>query len=472
MKREMRARFVPKHYRRDLFDKLQNLKQGSLSVDEYYKEMEKAMIRANVYEDEEQSIARFMSGLHRNIQRIVELQQYRNLIELVHQASKAERQLQQDMKPNRGVSFSSRSAPSGSKFTPRELAAPNERNKSADSSSTSVGSSTKSSGIQCFKCGGCGHVIKECPNNQTIIVNDQGEYESASDKELKRLKRKRHNLFQTRAKVEDKVCKVIIDGGSCHNLASKEMVDKLGLKLLKHPHPYHVQWLNNSGSIKIAYRVKIPFKIGEYIDIVECDVAPMTVCHMLLGRPWKYDRSSLHCGRTNQYTIKWKGKELIRKPMTPQQILTEHLQKNSNVRNESGKEGEKKNSSALHKLVSESHKLNMRENKKQEGENLVMMTTKSEMRDVRKNPDQVLIILVCKDTLLSANDLTSVPSVVARVLQEYEDVFLEEAPAGLPPLRGIEHQIDLVPGAALPNRPAYHTNLEETKEIQRQVQDF
>jgi hypothetical protein len=36
------------------------LKQGSLSVDEYYKEMEKAMIRANVYEDQEQSIARFM----------------------------------------------------------------------------------------------------------------------------------------------------------------------------------------------------------------------------------------------------------------------------------------------------------------------------------------------------------------------------------------------------------------------------
>ncbi|KAF0932720.1 hypothetical protein E2562_012014 [Oryza meyeriana var. granulata] len=32
-------------------------------------------------------------------------------------------------------------------------------------------------------------------------------------------------------KVEGKVCKVIVDGGSCHNLASKEMCDKLGLKL-------------------------------------------------------------------------------------------------------------------------------------------------------------------------------------------------------------------------------------------------
>jgi hypothetical protein len=34
--------------------------------------MEKAMIRANVYEDEEQSIAHFMLGLHHNIQGIVD----------------------------------------------------------------------------------------------------------------------------------------------------------------------------------------------------------------------------------------------------------------------------------------------------------------------------------------------------------------------------------------------------------------
>jgi hypothetical protein len=82
-----------------------------------------------------------------------------------------------------------------------------------------------------------------------------------------------------------------------------------------------------------------------------------------------------------------------------------------------------------------------------------MIATKSEMRDVRKNPDQVLITLVCKDTFLSANDLTFVPSVVARVLQEYEDIFPEETLVGLSPLRGIERQIDFIPGAALPNHP-------------------
>ena len=115
MKREMRIRFVPKHYRRDLFDKLQNLRQESFSVEEYYKEMEKVMIRANVYEDEEQTIARFMAGLHRNIQRIVEFQPYQSLIDLVHQATKAERQLQQDAKSSKPLSYGARTMSGGSK---------------------------------------------------------------------------------------------------------------------------------------------------------------------------------------------------------------------------------------------------------------------------------------------------------------------------------------------------------------------
>uniref|UniRef100_A0A2N9EBM0 Tf2-1-like SH3-like domain-containing protein n=1 Tax=Fagus sylvatica TaxID=28930 RepID=A0A2N9EBM0_FAGSY len=56
--------------------------------------------------------------------------------------------------------------------------------------------------------------------------------------------------------------------------------------------------------------------------------------------------------------------------------------------------------------------------------------------------------------------------------QEFEDVFLEEMPNELPPIRGIEHQIDFVPGAAIPNRLAYRSNPEETKELQRQVEDL
>jgi hypothetical protein len=49
-----------------------------------------------------------------------------------------------------------------------------------------MGSSTKRSGIQCFKCGGRDHVIKECPNNRVIIVNDQGELIQLVKRKLRR----------------------------------------------------------------------------------------------------------------------------------------------------------------------------------------------------------------------------------------------------------------------------------------------
>ena len=49
-------------------------------------------------------------------------------------------------------------------------------------------------------------------------------------------------------------------------------------------------------------------------------------------------------------------------------------------------------------------------------------------------------------------------------------MFPAEVPAGLPPLHGIEHQVDLIPGATLPNRAPYMTNPQKTKEIQQQVQ--
>ena len=78
------------HYYRDLYLKLQGPNQGYKTVDEYHKEMEIAMIRANVVEDREATMARFLNGLNRDTANVVELQHY---VELKDMATKVERQL-------------------------------------------------------------------------------------------------------------------------------------------------------------------------------------------------------------------------------------------------------------------------------------------------------------------------------------------------------------------------------------------
>jgi hypothetical protein len=79
MKEAMRHRFVPTHYFRELQQKLHTLVQGGKSVEDYHKEIEMCMVRANIEEDKEVTMARFLGGLNKEIADTVELYKYDNL---------------------------------------------------------------------------------------------------------------------------------------------------------------------------------------------------------------------------------------------------------------------------------------------------------------------------------------------------------------------------------------------------------
>ncbi|XP_052288665.1 uncharacterized protein LOC127899347 [Citrus sinensis] len=309
--------------------------------------MEIAMIRANVEEDREATMARFLNGLNREIGDKVELQHYMEIEEIVHKAIKIEQQLKR--RGNTRATPNSSSTPWKPSYVqrderPQASTTPKLRSKPSkhNTQGNTVTPTIKNRDIKCFKCQGRGHIASECVNKRVIVLWDNGEIvtedkteeneippledvedeEYIAHEELTLVARRvlsvqvkedeaaqRENIFHTRCYVQDKVCSMIIDGGSCTNVASIIMVEKLGLLTLKHPRPYKVKWLNDNGEVKV--------------------------------------------------------------------------------------------------------------NK-----------------------------------------------------QEYEDVFPEETPHGLPPIRGIEHQIDFVPSAAIPNRPAYKSNPEETKELQMQVNEL
>jgi hypothetical protein len=146
-----------------------------------------------------------------------------------------------------------------------------------------MASTGKTRDIQYRKSFGFVHIEKECRTKRVMVVLEDGEYDYASDfyddtlaliaardgansdsdKEMevmgaettdqykslvaqcvlsvqlsKAEHDQHHNLFQTRGVVKERSIWIIIDGGSCNNLASVDMVEKLALPTRQCPHPY------------------------------------------------------------------------------------------------------------------------------------------------------------------------------------------------------------------------------------------
>jgi len=110
-------------------------------------------------------------------------------------------------------------------------------------------------------------VIRRVLSNQRVAKDEQ-----------------RENIFHSRRTVQGKVCSLIINGGSCANVVSLSMIEKLNLQSTAHPHPYNIQWLNQGKGLQVNSRCLISLSLGKnYQDELWCDVIPMDACHILLG---------------------------------------------------------------------------------------------------------------------------------------------------------------------------------------------
>ena len=128
-------------------------------------------------------------------------------------------------------------------------------------------------------------------------------------------------IFHTQCYVKNNVCSLIIDNGSYTNMASITLVSELNLCIIKYTKPYRLQWLNDNGKVKVTKQVVVLFFfIGKYVNEVLCDMVPMQVSHILLGRPWQYNRKTIHDRVKNRYTIVKNGKIITLVALTPKQV--------------------------------------------------------------------------------------------------------------------------------------------------------
>jgi len=89
----------------------------------------------------------------------------------------------------------------------------------------------------------------------------------------------RENIFHTKCLIKNKLCSLIVDEGSCTNVASTRVVEKLGLSTISHAKPYKLQWLIKERDIMVNKKFLITFAIGKYKDEVLCDVVSIQATH-------------------------------------------------------------------------------------------------------------------------------------------------------------------------------------------------
>jgi hypothetical protein len=187
-----------------------------------------------------------------------------------------------------------------------------------------------------------------------------------------------------------------------------------------------------------------------YSDFVDCDVIPMHACSLLPGRPWQLDRVSVHNGKTNQYSLMHDGKKIGPKPMNLEQILKDYLARASRLEKEEKHKSE--NQIIAADFVPPKHTSKSVSNHAIEIhlKNPCLLASKSDIAELDVNITPCYAI-ICKEVMFSFEDMPpSLPPVVANLLQKFIDVFPQDVPHGLPPIHGIEHQIDFIPGAHCP----------------------
>ncbi|XP_074283248.1 uncharacterized protein LOC141607798 [Silene latifolia] len=476
-KKKMLVKFVSKDYNQDLFIKLSKLRQDKRPVETYLREFEQLTLQCEINEKPQQRIARFLEGLDKSIATKVRMQllcSYDDVVNLLLRVGKiwkakpavSKTTTRPAFKPFTGVR---------NRNTPKPAAPPTLDKGKAPMNQRPNPPVTEEK-IKCFMCQGFGHFRKDYPSKRALTTMEVEEWEreglveceeeenlvleeiepeevSCQDQVVAHPNTE-HNLvfwrvmnsqqapleadqrsliFRSRCTVQGRVCNLIIDGGSCTNSASITMVHKLNLVTQDHSNPYKLRWLNKGAEVKVEKNCLVPFSIGKvYKDEVLGDVVPMDSCHLLLGRPWEFNRNTTHQGKENVYSFKYEGKKVTLTPLPPNQRNYE--------------------SPNMPEVIS-----------------CVLFLSQEAMIQELKQEQHVFILLSKEVAEKKGSEL---PAEIQALINKFRDVFPKELPSGLPPLKGIEHYIDLVPGSVLANSPDYRSDPTANKELQHQIEEL
>eukprot|EP00253_Pinus_taeda_P009832 PITA_09832 len=274
-----------------------------MTVREYTEEFYRVNLRAGYTEDTSEKITRYVNGLRLEILDEISILSPKNIEQAYQSAMKAEEKITRRQNARRGRGAAKGK---GQSYGRGPTASSNEEgSRSRASGSVDKGDNVRD---QARKRGAYVAQPKEAeaPPQKAENALETGEALVLNKVLLKLAKEvleqtQQKALFRIVSKSHRKCCKLIIDSRSTDNLVATEMVEKLALKRLKHPTPYKVSSLQKGHQLLVDEQCEMEFQIGKYKDKVICDIMLMDACHILLGRPWQYDRKVVHDGLMKCY---------------------------------------------------------------------------------------------------------------------------------------------------------------------------
>jgi hypothetical protein len=147
----------------------------------------------------------------------------------------------------------------------------------------------------------------------------------------------------------------------------------------------------------------------------------MDVYHLLLGRPWKYDKKFIHDGRKNTYTLEKNGRTHMLLPIEDKKV-------------------------------------------KEETSNTILLMSGKELLDEVKKDEEMQFVVVRKPrVILNSTSIDDLLEEIQELLENFVDIVVDDLPCSFPPIRIISHHIDVITGASLPNKETYILTLQENE---------
>ncbi|KAJ0095419.1 hypothetical protein Patl1_15534 [Pistacia atlantica] len=245
MKERLKEKYLPIDYEQMMFEEMLQLRQGTLTVDQYTDRFHELTVCSKVLENEQQTLACYHTGLRNDLRKEMLNARLLNVNEAYQLALQVEKQL--------GLSSGRQMASTDTKqeCAPTQLfqktPLPIDQNRNTVVGDQRGKAKLTGDGPQCYKFEGVEEEEDEESDGEDVEHLGATNLPSCViHRVLTGTKKKvqvdsdwrRTKIFHTRMEHSGRALNVIIDNRSGMNVISSDAVERLGLIVEKHPTPY------------------------------------------------------------------------------------------------------------------------------------------------------------------------------------------------------------------------------------------